>query len=136
MIFQILFRLVLGSFFLFSGYHKLFNQSRRATLESTFKADKVYSPSLMWAIPLGELFGGAALLLGFLTPLACAGLILICAGACAFDGSKRVKQWQPLDWADLVADYEYLPEVLYIVMLIALALMGAGQFSVDSFLFH
>lgn len=125
-------RASLGAFFAFSGYHKIFAPSRRATLAATFKADGVYNPAMMWAIPLGELFGGLALALGVLTPLACVGLIAICLGACALDGRKRVADWKPLDAADRVDDWLYLPEALYVLMLAALALLGAGSFSIDA----
>lgn len=133
---SLLLRTSLGLFFLFSGYHKIFNQSRRATLKATFVADGVYKPAMMWVIPLAESFGGAALLLGFLTQIAALGLIAVCLGACAFDGVKRIKQWSPIDKADVVDDVLYLPEALYIVMLTVLALIGAGQFSIDNMLMH
>jgi putative oxidoreductase len=122
----------LGLFFAFSGYHKLFNASRRQTLKDTFTADKVKPLSFfMWAIPLGEMFGGAAVLMGFLTAVASMGLIAICGGACALDGMKRIKEWKPLDAADAVDDMLYLPEFLYIVMLTVLIMVGAGTFSFD-----
>lgn len=127
-----LLRMSLGLFFLFSGYHKIFNKDRRATLEQTFKGDGVYNPAMMWVIPLAETFGGLALLIGFMTRLADVGLIAVCLGACAFDGMKRIKAWKPLDKADAVDDLLYLPEALYIVMLTVLFLVGAGSFSIDA----
>lgn len=131
---SLMLRLSLGLFFAFSGYHKLFNDQRRASLKATFVADGVYKPAMMYVIPLGEGLGGMALLLGFLTPVAALGLVAICLGACAFDGRKRVTAEAPLDTADRVDDWLYLPEFLYIVMLTSLALIGAGSFSVDALL--
>lgn len=125
-------RAALGSFFLISGYHKLFSPARRASLAETFKADGCYNPAMMWVIPLGEFFGGAALLLGVLVPVASTGLIAICLGACVFDGVKRIKGWKPLDAADAMDDVLYLPEVLYIVMLMALIAVGSGPYSADA----
>lgn len=130
-------RWALGTFFTISGFHKLFNQTRRAALAETFKADGCYTPANMYAIPGGEFMGGLALLLGFLTPLAAAGLMIICAGACFFDGLKRIKTWAPLDRFDWVDDALYLPEALYLIMLFALILAGPGPWSVDAaFLVH
>lgn len=128
-------RLALGTFFAISGYHKLFNATRRKSLAETFKADGCYSPFTMAAIPLGEALGGLALLAGFLTPLAACGLIAICGGACLLDGTKRIKAWAPLDAADEVDDFLYLPEVLYVVMLGFLILAGPGQWSIDALVF-
>lgn len=129
-------RLVLGIFFSISGYHKLFNATRRANLRETFKADGCYSPALMFVIPIGELLGGIAVLIGFLTPIASLGLILICLGACVFDGLKRIPSFKPLDRADYAADVLYLPEFLYIAKLSALVIIGPGLFSIDSLLRH
>lgn len=131
---SLMLRTSLGLFFLCSGYHKIFNQDRRAALKATFIADGVYKPAMMWVIPLAETFGGLALLLGFLTQVAGVGLIAVCLGACAVDGVKRIKEWKPVDRADVIDDALYLPELLYIVMLTSLVLIGAGSFSVDHFL--
>lgn len=127
-------RLALGTFFAISGYHKLFNTTRRASLATTFKADGCYSPFTMFAVPLGELLGGVALVVGLLTPVAALGLILICSGACLLDGIKRVREWGPLDAADRVDDFLYLPELLYVIMLSFLVLAGPGKWSVDALL--
>ena len=124
----------LAAFFVCSGFHKLFNPIRRATLRATFVADKapLPVPFLMLAIPLGELFGGLAIGAGFLTSLASLGLIAICVGACVLDGSKRIASWRPLDRADYLGDVLYLPETLYVVMLLSLLLSGPGMLAVDS----
>lgn len=127
-------RLALGSFFTISGWHKAFHPVRRASLKATFIADGCYTPALMFVIPGAELLGGLALVAGFLTVPAALGLILICLGACALDGLKRVKGYAPLDPADYCADVLYLPEVLYIAMLALLVATGPGRYAVDAFL--
>ena len=124
-------RLSLGLFFVFSGYHKLFNPGRRATLAATFAADGVKGRWPMFAIPMGELCGGLGLVTGTLTHMAALGLILICAGACWLDGRKRVNDYHPLDWADRLDDWLYLPELLYVIMLFVLLAVGPGSVSVD-----
>ncbi|HLZ23654.1 MAG TPA: DoxX family protein [Ktedonobacterales bacterium] len=132
---SLILRACLGVFFVISGAHKLLHPVRRAELAATFKAAHVYNPAMMLAIPLGELAGGSALLLGFATPLACLGLILICTGACVLDGLKRISTWKPLDKADYIDDVLYLPEVLYVVMMLALLFLGSGKYSLDTLLF-
>lgn len=126
----------LGLFFTISGFHKAFNATRRASLRETFAADGVTSPAFMYAIPAGELLGGLAVLVGFLTPLAAAGLMVICAGACLLDGLKRIKGFQPLDAADALDDVLYLPEALYLFMLLFLILTGPGRYSLDAYLWQ
>lgn len=126
-------RVALGGFFAISGFHKLFNKDRRAALKATFDADHVKGEAeMMFAIPMGEMFGGMALLSGFMMPVAAIGLIAICLGACALDGRKRVADWKPLDPADRLDDWLYLPELLYVVMLAVLVILGAGQLSIDA----
>ena len=128
-------RLAVGIFFAISGFHKSFNPIRRNSLKLTFVADGCYSPFMMVAVPAGELLGGIALIVGFLTPVTSLALISLCLGACAFDGFKRIPSWSPLDKADVLDDILYLPEVLYIIMLLAIFFIGPGYWSIDKFLF-
>ena len=128
-------RFTVGPFFLISGFHKLFNPVRRHNLKLTFVADGCYNPALMWAIPLGEFFGGLALTVGFLTVVAAFGLVALCLGACFLDGFKRIPSMVPLDKADAVDDVLYLPEVLYIGMLWVVILIGPGALSLDHLFF-
>jgi hypothetical protein len=117
----------LGAFFASSGYHKLFNPERRRVFIATLAEDLPrvrlgWSARLMdTALPIGELASGAVALLA--VPLAFAGLSLatdlallamlgILAGAIACEGVQRVAAYKPLDLADRVSDWEYLPEVL------------------------
>lgn len=124
-------RLALGLFFLFSGYHKLFNKQRHATLVTTLRSCGVPLLSFnQWFVPSVEFLGGVALLSGVLSPLASIGLICVCLVAVATDGLKRVASYQPIDDADYCDDVLYLPEVLYIVGLVIVLAMGSGRFTV------
>lgn len=126
-------RVALGVFFLFSGYHKLFNPVRHATVLNTMINDHVPLPWFnCWFVPTVEFLGGMALVIGFLTPLAAFGLFCVCCVATLVDGVKRVKSWQPLDKTDAVDDMLYLPEVLYCFMLLWLMSSGAGPWSLDA----
>jgi uncharacterized membrane protein YphA (DoxX/SURF4 family) len=126
-------RVSMGVFFTISGYHKLFNPGRHAMVMETMVADDVPDPKLAgWAIPMGEYLGGMALVFGILTPLAALGLLIICCGATAVDGLKRVAAWKPIDRADYLDDVLYLPEVLYAIILLTLVFMGGGPYSLDN----
>jgi uncharacterized membrane protein YphA (DoxX/SURF4 family) len=128
-------RVTIGVFFAISGYHKLFNKQRHSTVYATMTVDGVPDARLAaWAIPLGEFWGGIALVLGFLTPLAAFGLLIICCGATAVDGLKRIAAWKPIDRADYVDDVLYLPEVQYAIILLTLIFMGGGPYSLDNFI--
>src|SRR4051812_27672215 len=104
-------RLALGTFFAISGYLKLFNKSRRATLLRTLQDAGVRPlPILQWLVPGVEFGGGCALVMGLLSALAAFGLFVVCAGALASDAVKRIDAWRPLNRADWIGDVLYLPE--------------------------
>lgn len=109
-----------GVFFAFSGWHKLTNPARHAALVETLKECGVpFLPFMQYWVPGWELAGGLMVLSG-LWPLQIVGalaLITICAIACATDGRKRVNGYQPIDLADRIDDWLYLPEILYILLL-------------------
>ena len=74
-------RLALGVFFAISGYHKLFNPSRHATLARTLEDDGIHAvPVMQWLVPGVEFSGGCALLLGLLTVPAAFGLSSCASG--------------------------------------------------------
>jgi uncharacterized membrane protein YphA (DoxX/SURF4 family) len=125
-------RASVGGFFVVSGFHKLFNSVRRQSLRETFAADGVTFAPMMYVVPLGELLGGLGVAFGALTIFAALGLVALCVGACALDGFKRVRLMQPVDRADRVDDVLYLPEVLYIVCLLAVLSFGPGAYSLDA----
>jgi uncharacterized membrane protein YphA (DoxX/SURF4 family) len=126
-------RVALGVFFAISGYHKLFNASRHATLTATLQQDGVHDvPIMRWLLPSAEFSGGFALIMGFLSVLAAFGLFLICAGAVSLDAVKRIRAWQPLDRADWLGDLLYTPEALYCIGLTVVMLSGPGPWSLDA----
>jgi uncharacterized membrane protein YphA (DoxX/SURF4 family) len=126
-------RIALGTFFASSGYHKLFNDSRHATLTRTLEDDGVHAVRIMrWLLPSAEFSGGFALIIGFLSVLAAAGLFVISAGALALDAVKRIRSWQPLDRADWLGDLLYVPESLYCIGLTVVILGGPGPWSLDA----
>lgn len=128
-------RIATGMFFVLSGYHKLTNPGRRATFVATLQACSVpFLPAMQWLVPCVEFFGGLGVAFGFLTPLAALGLVAICLVATYTDGVRRVKGWGAIDRADVIDDFLYLPEVLYIVLLALFVTRGAGPVSLDALL--
>jgi putative oxidoreductase len=126
-------RVALGAFFAISGYHKLFNTSRHATLTRTLQDDGVHDVTVMrWLLPSAEFSGGFALILGLLSVLAAFGLFVICVGAIALDAVKRIRSWQPIDRADWLGDLLYVPESLYCIGLTVVILAGPGPWSLDA----
>jgi uncharacterized membrane protein YphA (DoxX/SURF4 family) len=125
-----------GTFFAISGYHKLFNAERHAGLVATLTKHKVPAVKFnQWWVPGWELVAGASLALGFLTAFSAAVLAIICIVACALEARSRVAEYKPIDKADALDDYLYLPEVLYLLLLGVSLLAGTGRYSVDAFLF-
>jgi len=129
-------RFATGLFFVFSGYHKLFNPTRHASLVATLKADKI--PALWFTqywVPGVEFIGGLAVALGFLTVPAALALAFLLAVAIATDGRKRVADWNPIDPADRVDDYLYLCETTYLALLLLFVSHGSGLYGLDYLVF-
>ena len=121
-------RVALGAFFAFSGFHKLFNRDRHAGLVETLEGDHIpFVKFNSWFVPSVEFTAGLGLIVGLLSPLAALGLIAILAVALCTDGiPKRIPEYHPIDKADWCDDLLYLPETLYIVMLVIVIAVGSG----------
>lgn len=122
----------LGIFFVTSGWHKLTNAPRRATLRTTLEADlpKLGLPAwcinfMMYWLPTWELIAG--FVATFAVPLVEAGamiiaqlamlpLIAILGVALYCEGYERVRSFKPIDTLDIVCDAIYLPETLMFII--------------------
>lgn len=132
---RLMLRASVGSFFAASGFRKLCNPEVRAKVESLFAKLHVPAP-LGTCVRWGEFLGGLGVIVGCLTPLACGGLTLILLGAVALDVWRvDIAGKHPHGLADWLAKLWDVPETLLVVMLGVLALLGAGRFSIDAFLF-
>jgi hypothetical protein len=60
------------------------------------------------------------------------GLLVIIFVAIATTGRQRIKVYKPIDEADRIDDWLYLPETLYAFMLIIIVSAGAGPYSLDA----
>ncbi len=125
-------RLALGLLFFLSGTGKLFVKKRRDQMRETISKAGGPAPSVgATVISLIEFLGGAALLAGFLTPISCVLLIGVMIGALATTILPSITAKSSFDW---ISDFLYLPEVLYLIILLWLLLSGPGRFSVDRWL--
>lgn len=129
-------RVGVGLFFAISGWHKLFNPTRHKSFVQTLQKDRV--PLLRfneWWVPGWELVAGVALMVGLATAFSAAILTIICIVACATEAREKVASYGPINRADALDDWLYLPEVLYVLMLLVNVLGGGGPYSLDAILF-
>ena len=126
-------RIVVGMFFMFSGFHKLFNPERHRALADQLKELGIHAVGFnQWWVPTVEFSAGLAVVIGLLAPLAALGLLVITVVAIATTGPQRIKVYKPIDEADRIDDWLYLPEILYAVMVITVVSAGAGPYSLDA----
>ncbi|HKV26599.1 MAG TPA: DoxX family protein [Candidatus Acidoferrum sp.] len=129
----LLVRVSLGLFFAISGANKLFVAERTQTMYETLVSARVPFPRLMTHFVSGvEFFGGFSLVLGFLSSLTCLALLIEMLVATVTTAVSTIRKGlSPLNWLD---DFLYLPEVLYVLLLIWLIGSGPGKFSADSWI--
>jgi uncharacterized membrane protein YphA (DoxX/SURF4 family) len=126
-------RIAVGMFFMFSGYHKLFNPERRRALADQLRELGVHAVGFnQWWVPTVEFSAGSAVVIGLFAPLAALGLLVIILVASVTSGPQRIKLFKPIDEADRIDDWLYLPEILYAFMLIVVVSAGAGPYSLDA----
>ncbi|HTT85113.1 MAG TPA: DoxX family membrane protein [Rhizomicrobium sp.] len=130
-------RIAIGAFFMLSGFHKLFNADRHRMIVDELKTLGVPAIGFnQWWVPLVEFSAGGAVLIGLLAPLAALGLLVIILIAIATSGHERMKLYKPIDEADRLDDFLYLPEVLYAFLLIMVVSAGAGPYSIDALILN
>jgi uncharacterized membrane protein YphA (DoxX/SURF4 family) len=126
-------RIAVGMLFMFSGYHKLFNAERHRVFADELRSLHVPAVRInQWRVPLVEFSAGGAVVIGLVAPLAALGLLVIILVASATSGRERIKAYKPIDEADRIDDWLYLPETLYAFMLIMVISAGAGPYSIDA----
>lgn len=126
---MLLARFSVGLLFLISGGGKLWRADKRTAMRKTLESAHVPAPKLMAPVVSGvEFVFGGLLLLGALTSIACAMLSANMVVAIVTTRVHDVKATSIVDW---LADFLYLPEVLYLVILVWLFFSGPGRLSVD-----
>src|SRR5580692_10956242 len=130
-------RIAVGAFFMLSGYHKLFNAERHRLIADELKTLGVHAVGFnQWWVPFVEFSAGAAVLVGLLAPIAALGLLVIILVAIATSGRQRMRLYKPIDEADRIDDWLYLPETLYAFMLLIVISAGAGPCSLDALILN
>lgn len=139
MIAEVVLETAVGVFFALSGYHKLFNAQRRAALAETLHDDlpRLGLPDwchrfmMLW-LPSWELGAGAVATfaavwhvigLGLVAKFAMVPCLAIMGVALYCEGAQRVASYEPIDTADVIDDWLYLPETLLGLMALAALLV-------------
>lgn len=122
-------RIVIGIFFCISGGTKLFVPSQFRVLEQTLVESHIPFPHAnALFVAVVEFACGAGLALGLITPLCAAMLAGDMIVAIASNRIHSIQVSGVLAWVD---DFLYLPEVLYILILVWLIFSGPGRYSLD-----
>ena len=126
-------RIVVGAFFMLSGYHKLFDAERHRTFVDELKSLGVHAVGFnQWWVPSVEFSAGGAVLIGLLAPLAALGLLVIHPCRHRHVRAAANQLYKPINEGDRIDDWLYLPETLYAFMLIMVISTGAGPYSLDA----
>ena len=122
-------RVTVGSEFLLSGRGKLFVKEGRERMRQTLREARIPFPEFNAVfVSTVEFVFGLLLIAGAATPVACVMLGSVMLVAIGTTAVRAIKTSSPLGW---LSEFFYLPEVLYLVILVWLFLAGPGWFSVD-----
>jgi putative oxidoreductase len=123
-------RVSLGVFFAISGGNKLFVASRTRQMYETLAGAGIPFPHFMtYFVSSIEFISGCLLVIGLLSSLCCAALIVQMIVAITTVQLATIPTGLSfLDWLD---DFLYLPETMYIIILIWLICSGTGRVTVD-----
>jgi putative oxidoreductase len=122
-------RVLIGIFFCISGGTKLLVPTQFSTMERTLAESHIAFPhASAFFVSLVEFACGAGLVLGLLTPLCALLLIVDMIVAIATNRISSIQASGVLAWID---DFLYLPEVLYVMILVWLIFSGPGPYSID-----
>jgi putative oxidoreductase len=122
-------RVAVGTLFFISGCAKLFVLERREEMRRTLIEAHVPFPNVNAAfVSTVEFVCGLLLILGAVTPLASASLMGVMIVAISTTAIRNIKATSPVEW---LSAFLYLPEVLYLMILLWLFLSGPGWLSID-----
>jgi putative oxidoreductase len=122
-------RVLIGIFFCISGGTKLLVPAQFNTMEHTLAQSHIPFPHANAIfVSLVELACGAGLLVGLLTPLCALVLAVDMIVAVATNRIHSIQATGALAWLD---DFLYLPEVLYVMILVWLIFSGPGRYCLD-----
>jgi putative oxidoreductase len=122
-------RVLIGIFFCISGGTKLLVPTQFNTMEHTLAQSQIPFPhASALFVSLVEFASGAGLVVGLLTPLCALVLVVDMIVAVATNRINSIQGGGVFAWLD---DFLYLPEVLYVMILVWLIFSGPGRYSID-----
>ena len=122
-------RMLIGVFFCISGGTKLLVPSQFRKMELTLAQSNIPFPHANAIfVSLVEFVCGGGLALGLLTPVCALLLAVVMIVAVATNRLQGIDAGGVLAWLD---DFLYLPEVLYVMILVWLIFSGPGRYSMD-----
>lgn len=122
-------RVLIGIFFCISGGTKLLVPAQFSTMEHTLAQSHIPFPHVTALfVSLVEFVSGAGLVVGLLTPLCALVLVGDMVVAIATNRIHSIQASSVLAWLD---DFLYLPEVLYVMILVWMIFSGPGRYSLD-----
>lgn len=125
-------RVTVGSLFLLSGGGKLFVKERCEQMRQSLRDTQIPFPDLNAVfVSTVEFLFGFLLIIGAATPLACLMLSGVMVVAILTTAIRKIETSSPLAW---LSEFLYLPEVIYLVILVWLFFSGPGWLSVDHLL--
>ena len=127
-------RVLIGVFFSISGGTKLLVPARFRMMEQTLVQSHIPLPHANAIfVSLVEFACGAGLTVGLLTPMCALVLAVDMIVAIATNRIQSIQATGALAWLD---DFLYLPEVLYVMILVWLIFSGPGAYSLDKFIWR
>lgn len=149
-----LLRFILGGFFILARFRFFYDPSRRNVWQvppnqvgpwfnharHTHLRDKLHacgfgcSWGLTTWVAFVEVFGGLAIVFGFLSIPATLGVLVLLTFATFCTAKAKVLEQNPVDPIDCLSCYLWRVEGIYITIAIVLLMMGPGNFSVDAML--
>jgi len=122
-------RVLIGIFFRIPGGTKVLVQAQFSMMEQTMVQSHIPFPHANGLfVSLVEFSCGSTLALGLLTPLCALILVVVMIVAVATNRIHSIQATGMLAWLD---DFLYLPEVLYVMILVWLIFSGSGRWSID-----
>ena len=122
-------RVLIGIFFCISGATKLLVPAQLSLMEQTLAQSRIPFPHAnALFVSLVEFACGAGLAVGLLTPLCALALAVVMIVAITTNRIQNIHVSGAFAWLD---EFLYLPEVLYVIILVWLIFSGPGRYSID-----
>jgi putative oxidoreductase len=122
-------RVLIGIFFCISGGTKLLVPAQFTLMEQTLVQAQIPFPHAnALFVSLVEFACGGCLAVGLLTPVCALVIVVVMIVAIMTNRIQSIQASGVLAWLD---DFLYLPEVLYVMILVWLIFSGSGRYSID-----